>query len=283
MKLLHNKLRNTAIIFELLSKKLTSEILTDSNPIAINLIKKYYHKSELASEYALYEALINTRGLDAETARITCEEAKNYYDKIDKKELATIKYNLINEINRVYNKDDFFKIRVDNYKLLASICNLIESYNTNKSYDISDVVQNKQTILEHLTSSDSDGDEITMLEYNKLTKGEKNLVFKLMVESYNETYDSVLTDTQKGMMLEYITNVSVSPTYSKLLNNRMKELKESFQNKLNFITDDITKVKLNEVIDEMQFYKSGYIVNENDVTKFLYYYELEDEINKFVK
>ena len=43
-KLKHSKYKNTAILFEILVRKLTSESMTSDKSITIDIIKKYFHK-----------------------------------------------------------------------------------------------------------------------------------------------------------------------------------------------------------------------------------------------
>jgi hypothetical protein len=137
MKLRHNKLKNTAILFELLTQRLTSEIISEQKPIAVNLIKKYFHNTELAKEYSIYKSIINSTNLEESVATLTLNEIENYYTKIDKLKLGKEKYNLISEISKNYDTNDFFKARVSNYKLLGTVSILLETFSPKNSFEIS--------------------------------------------------------------------------------------------------------------------------------------------------
>ena len=57
MNVKHNKLRNTGILFELLVRQITADTLSGSESKAVNILKKYFTKTELGREYKLYELL----------------------------------------------------------------------------------------------------------------------------------------------------------------------------------------------------------------------------------
>ena len=59
MNIKHSKIRNTGILFELLVRQITADTLSGKESKAINILKKYFVKSELGKEYKLYETLSN--------------------------------------------------------------------------------------------------------------------------------------------------------------------------------------------------------------------------------
>ena len=61
MKIKHSKFKNTGILFELLVRQVASDTISGKDSAAINLIKKYFSKSELAKEHKLYQALVNSK------------------------------------------------------------------------------------------------------------------------------------------------------------------------------------------------------------------------------
>jgi hypothetical protein len=283
MKLNHNRLKNTAIIFELLNQKLTSEIISEKKPLAVNLIKKYFHNTELAKEYALYESIINANNLDDNSANLTLDEVKLYCSKINKKDLNKNKYNLINEINKIYDSNDFFKARVSNYPLYASIYNLLESFDSSKFYDINQVVSNKKNILEHITSPPKIDETSEILkEYSALDRVEKNIVFNRVVDGFNKKYSNSLNNNQKDILLESIFNVSSSPKFTQSVNKRLVKLKEVFTKMLQNVDDEVTQVKLTELIKEIKVFPANYSIKDSDMTKILNYYELEEELNNVI-
>ena len=278
MKLKHNKLKNTAILFELLTQKLTSEIISEQKPLAVNLIKKYFHGTELAKEYSLYGSVINSTNLDEFGANLTLNEIEKCYKKIDKKQLSKEKYNLINEITKIYDANDFFKARVSNYKLFGTISNILESY-SNNDYDVSDIIKNKTTILEHLQSVPIIEEKSQFVdEYSKLDEVQRNIVFKKVVKKFNENFADKLNENQKSVLSDYLISISSSPKLTESFNIRINKLKQTFTKFTKKINDEVTLVKLNEIVSELVPYNNNYIIKESDVEKLLQYYELESEL-----
>ena len=58
IKIKHSKIKNTGILFELLTRQITADILEDKDGLATNLLKKYFSpKTQLGKEYELYKVL----------------------------------------------------------------------------------------------------------------------------------------------------------------------------------------------------------------------------------
>jgi hypothetical protein len=280
MKLKHNKLKNTAIIFELLTQKLTSEIISEQKPVAVNLIKRYFYGTELAKEYSLYESIINSTNLGETQANLTLNEVEKCYIKIDKKLLSKEKYNLINEIIKVYDANDFFKARVNNYKLFGTISNIFESY-SNNAYDITDIIKNKTTLLEHLQSTPIIEEKSQFIdEYSKLDEIQRNLVFKKVVKKFNDNFASKLNENQKSVLSDYLVSISSSPKLTESINTRINQLHKTFTKLTKKVEDQVTLVQLNEIISVLKPFGSNYIIKESDIERILYYYELESELNQ---
>ena len=71
--------------------------------------------------------------------------------KLNRSALRREKYNLINEIRKHYNINEFFRHQVPNYKGYAAFYKLIEIYNSDKLSETEEIINNKVTILECLT------------------------------------------------------------------------------------------------------------------------------------
>ena len=59
----HNKIKNTAILYELLSRQITADVINDSNsPKSVKIFKEFFNKNtELGKEYALYQVLLEKK------------------------------------------------------------------------------------------------------------------------------------------------------------------------------------------------------------------------------
>ena len=59
MAIKHSKYRNTAILFELLVRQTTADLLQNKDSKSVKILKKYFNGTELGKEYKLY-AQFNT-------------------------------------------------------------------------------------------------------------------------------------------------------------------------------------------------------------------------------
>ena len=58
MKLKHSKYKNTGILFELLTRQLTSDTITGNQSKSLSFLKKHFNsKTELLKEYKIYHTL----------------------------------------------------------------------------------------------------------------------------------------------------------------------------------------------------------------------------------
>ena len=108
-KIPHSKYRNPAILFELLIRKITSEMISENNSQAINILKKYFTGTEIAKENRLYQTLLKNQNLTESKSNTIIETISKLSSKLDRKKLAKEKYNLIKEIKSSYDIEDFFK------------------------------------------------------------------------------------------------------------------------------------------------------------------------------
>ena len=58
----HNKIKNTGILYELLSRQIVDVINDTKNPKSVKLFKEFFNKNtELGKEYELYSILLNKK------------------------------------------------------------------------------------------------------------------------------------------------------------------------------------------------------------------------------
>jgi len=148
MKPKHSKYKNTGILFELLTRQITSETISNNNPKAVGILKKFFsNNSALLKEYQIYHALLNKKFDKEANATVLLETLVNAHNKLNKSALRRERYNLVREIKDTYNLEDFFKAKINDYKVYASVYNLLE----NKKATPLSIVNSKVTLLEHIT------------------------------------------------------------------------------------------------------------------------------------
>ena len=277
MKQKHSKYKNTGILFELLTRQLTAETISGESTKSLGFLKKHFNsKTELLKEYQIYHTLVNQKYKKEIQATMLIEELIKAHKSLNKSQLRREKYNLIKEIKETYNVNNFFNSKINNYKILASIYNILE----NKKASPSLIVDSKSTILEHIIFVNKPKKQNSIVEnYKKQDKNTKLLTYKVLLEKFNNKYDN-LNNNQKLLLKEYVNNVSNSPSLRLYINEEIKNVKKSLNRYINKVTDKAVSVKLNETKDLINPLSKSISVQDSDVTNLLNYYELINELKK---
>lgn len=276
MKPKHSKYKNTGILFELLTRQITSETISNTPSKAVGILKKFFgNNSTLLKEYQIYHALLNKKFEKEASATVLIETLLNAHSKINKSNLRRERYNFVREIKDTYNIEDFFKAKIPNYKVYASVYNLLENQNANPL----SIVNSKVSILEHVTDKilpNKPKKEMVMEEYEKFDKETRALTYKLLMEKFNDKYVG-LEDNQRLLLKEYVYNVSNSPKLKAFVNKEILVVKEQIES-LSKSTDQITQIKLNEIKNLIKPLCKKSSVHDDNVVNLLNYYELVNEL-----
>ena len=279
MKIKHSKYKNTGILFELLVRQITADTLKGGDSPAIDILKKYFVKSELSREYRLYESILKSKVLSESHANVYIETTISNSKHLNRSILKKQKYNLINEIKQSYDLATFFGSKISNYKVLASIYTLMESNSTN-ILDNKQLINNKINLLEHLTKKESnslESKEIVLQEFSTYDKDVRSLTYRILLEKFNEKYDSLNSD-QKQVLKEYINSVDSTPGLRKFYNTKIVELKNKLLEGSKNIDDKATKIKIVEISKMLTKLGKTSKVGDNNLVDLLQYYELVKEI-----
>jgi hypothetical protein len=201
-------------------------------------------------------------------------------EKLNKTSLRKEKYNLIKDIKESYNLEDFFKAKIQNYKINASIYNLIEAHTSIEFTDPKIVIDNKVTLLEFLTNKSVDKSQVKdqiLEEYAKQDKGTRALIYKMIVEKFNTKYSNLLPE-QKSLLKEFINNISNTVTLKEYVNNQTQNIKLELEILSNKIQDKKIQIKLNEVNSILNMIPKSESVSDDDVLNLMNYYELLHEL-----
>jgi|TARA_B100000035_G_scaffold298513_1_gene292362 hypothetical protein len=276
MKPKHSKYKNTGILFELLTRQITSETISNNNPKAVGILKKFFSKdSSLLKEYQIYHALLNKKFDKEANATVLLETLVGAHNKLNKSVLRRERYNLVKEIKNTYNLEDFFKAKINNYKVYASVYNLLENQTSNPLQ----IVDSKVIILEHITGKglpNKPKKDMVMEEYEKFDKETRALTYKMLMEKFNEKY-SGLGDNQRTLLKEYVYNISNSPKLKRFINEEINTVKTEIE-KLSKNTNKVTQIKLNEVASLIKPLCKKSSVHDDNVINLLNYYELVNEL-----
>ena len=281
MKIKHSKFRNTGLIFELLVKQITADTLNNSDSAAVSILQKFFANStSLAKEYKLYEFLTKNRNVSQSKAEAIVSTITEVSRKLDTKKIKAQKYKLISEIKNHYNIDEFFGMQVRDYKPLAALYCLLEAQNNDNLINPQILIDNKTTILEHLTSAQQNEEEVkdTLIEeYSKYDKDLKLLTFKLLLEKFNDKYKDLLPE-QKNILKEFITSVNSQSRLRSLVNEEMNKIASAVRNLSSKVKDEVIKIKLDEVSKNIVPLSNKDKIKDSHLVNLMQYYDLVNEL-----
>ena len=279
----HSKIKNTGILFELLSRQITQDIISDDKKSkSIDLLKKYFNENtEIGRENQLYQVLVKTNYNSTAKAQRLIEAVLKSRSKINNKKLKNEKYNLIKSISENYKTEDFFRSRIPNYKVYASVYKLFLSESI-ESLNPLDEVDSNFTIIEHITgkkipSSVKDDTEV-IKEFKGQDEDLRLLSYQLMVDNFNKKYKTLNTP-QKNLLKEYINNISNTNSLREFVNDEVQNIKTTLESHVPNISDDITRIKLQEAVNQIENLTKGRIVKDKQVISLMRYYELIKELD----
>lgn len=274
-KIKHSKYKNTGMLFELLTRQITSEIISGNESVGTQILKTFFNKNtELFKEYGLYKTLSEERLSSEAKSNMLIEAVLKARTKINKPKLREEKYKLIKAISESFDIDSFFQTKVQNYKLLASIYKIFEYTEIDNP---SEITRSKFTIIENMTG---DSKKTVIDEMNSIYKEPKEIrlmSYKILVEKFNHKYED-LSQEQKAVLREYIGNVSNTNNLKLFLQKEARRVKTILEQKSKKINDKTLKIKLSEVISLLDTYDTIKTVDETHISALMRYYNLINDL-----
>lgn len=278
----HSKFKNAGILFEVMVRKITSDTLSGEDSKALPLLKKYFVNTELGKEYKLYETIFKSPNLSEGVANTTIDTIIESSSTLNRGLLRKEKYNLIKELKEHYDVDDLFKVKLSNYKQQAALYTLFELYNNPKTHNPNQKIENKITLLEHLTSSpiNSEGvKEDILKEFQSYDKDLRTLTYRILLEKFNDKYDG-LNSKQKSILKEYINSIDSSSKLKDFFNNEVEVIKEIITTQIKSTSDKTTQIKLEEISKIIQPLGRNVRVKDDHLVDLLQYHSLIEELIK---
>ena len=278
----HSKYKNTAILFEMLVRKLTSETLTSDKTVTVEIIKKYFGKNTaLSKELQLYNALIKERLNSEASALDFVRSCKETHNKLNKSLLKRQRYNLVKEISENFDFQKISKIRINNYKELASVYKLFEY---NEVDNPKSLLECKTSIVNHLlgqTKTTSTTDAL-IETYRSHDKNVRLLAYKMLVDKFNKKY-SGLNESQKQVLNKFITHVNDSESLKQYFEKIIPGIKKQLKEQVSLITDEATKIKVDKLSEMLCNVETIKVIKESHVLTILRYYDLIKELKQVNK
>ena len=256
----HSKVKNTGLIFELLVRQVASDTMNNRDSKALNVIKRHFNpKSELSKELKLYRTVSTEKFKTENKAEKFVDAVVKARKDINESQLRRDKYNLIKDLKSNFNVSDFFKSRVNNYKLQASTYKLFEFAEAD---DPKEYVDSKFTLVEHVQTQPGIKKTGTLIE--EQNKDVRILASKMVVDKFNDKYSKLNTEQKlkKYVLIE------------------TKKLQDSIVSLKSNVPSKVIRIKLNEVANLLNKFKKKHIVEDKDVLTMLRYYELITELKK---
>ena len=278
----HSKIKNTGILFELLSRQITVDVMNGNDKSkSVDVLKKFFNeKTELGKENQLYQVLLKENYNSSHKAEKLVDAVVKARQKLQNKKLRTEKYNLIKEIKKNYIVEDFFGARIPNYKVYASIYKKFLT-ETTPVFDPTEEVESTFSIIEHITRNkvkSKNTESQVISEFKNEDKDLRLLSYQLMVDNFNGKYKK-LNSMQRNLLKEYVNNISNTNSLREFINSEVKKVKQILNKILPRVDDDITKIKLTEAIKQTDSLSKGKIVKDKQVVALMRYYELIKELH----
>ena len=285
MNIKHNKIKNTGILFELLVRRVATDVLdgkTDS--FAVRIMKEHFHpKTELGKELQLYRTFFNTRKLTESKAFNVLDLVLERRLKLNEKLLASQKFLLIKEIKQHCDLKEFMAGRVPSYKVYASAYKLFEAALRDADIDtLDDVISSRFVVVEHMKGSLKEEPIVKESSYAEAMKQQpeeiRHLSYKFLLEKFNEKYSNFSED-QKALLREYINNGTNLEKFGTYVREQAQGLLLSIKQNTHKIDDDVTRIKINEVISQLENIKDRSAVKDNYITALLIAHQISQELS----
>ena len=287
-KIKHSKFKNTGVLFELLVRQITLEVLNgDKTENAKNIVREFFApNTELNKELRLYDILLKEKYSSETKADRLVETVCDAHTKLNQLKLSKEKFNLIKEVSSKFDIEQFLSSPITNYKVLASIYKVFESKREN-SYDIKDIFNSKITLIENITSKPSQlakptEDKKLIETYKQQDKDLRLLTYKILVETFNKKYTN-LDDSQKNLLKEYINNITNTTKFKDYVGIELPKIVAELKSIKSKVEDKVTTIKLSETISVLEKMKMGKSVTDGHVSSIMLSYELIKELKSKLK
>jgi hypothetical protein len=289
MSIKHNKIKNTGILFELLVRKVASDVLDGkSDSFAVKLMREHFHsKTELGKELILYRSFFNSKKLSETKAFNMMDLVLQKRAKLNEKLLNAQKFLLIKEIKQHTDLKEFMSGRVPSYKVYASVYKLFEATVVEENLEqLDDVISSRFVVVEHLKGNLQEENIIKESNYSETLKNQpeeiRYLSYKFLLEKFNEKYSN-FSDKQKALLREYINNGTNLEKLNKYIVGETKTLIKEIKSYLPKVKDNVTQIKINEVIIQLESISKKSVIKESHITALLIAYQISHELSSLRK
>ena len=278
----HNKVKNTAFLYECLTRQITSDVLSNVEPSpALDIVKEFFRPTTiLGKELVLYKALTSKKLKNEGKINYLVDSVLRERAKLNYSDMRRARYNLVKKITESYELKDFFRTRISNFKDIASVYKLFEIQQNSNPFEETEI---RFIVMENLKDTDSPKTEKTSVveKFEKESKDLRLLSYKILVDKFNQKYSN-LNESQRDLLKTYINNISNTSTLKEFMSEEIKTLKEKISKIHPKIDDKVVSIKLKECLNVLKKLNKGNVVNEEQLITMMRFYSLLDEINAAV-
>jgi hypothetical protein len=274
----HSKFKNTGLLYELLARQLTIDVLNANESNALKLISKHFGKNTvLSKELQLYNYLLSEKVKGDASAMQFADAIVKMHDGLNRKQVNRAKYELIRDIRESFDIDSFFSYRIENYKILASIYKLFEYKMADNPVEL---VRTKALLVEHVQNKRSaeTRDMFSNIPPEFKDKDIRLLTYKVLIEKFNRKYNNALMSEQKELLREYIHSITNTPELKERINAHVDSIKRQLKALIPGVESKVMRIKLNEVVKILDVIRGKRHVNDEQISTILNYYELIKEL-----
>ena len=282
-KIKHSKYKNTGILFEMLVRQIAADTMHGQKTKALPILKRHFKSgTELGKELQLYRTIQEEEFKTETSAQKFLQACISARKSLNESALRRQKYNLIKEINDSFIVENFFKSRVSNYTMLASIFKLFEYAEVDNPAQI---VRSKSTLVEHILRNallnpvKVKKGNVIKEQYSVQEKDVRLLSYKMLIDKFNNKYNG-LNERQKNVLREYINNVSNTVSLKEFIQKEIPVIQKALTRASARVGSKIIKIKLQEVNNMISEIGNTSIINDKHVLTILKYHELIKELNK---
>ena len=262
MRMRHNKKRNTAFLYEALIAEMSKCIIKKDEARkekVLGIIKEHFQNGTLlGKELELYKTLLESEDLEPSVAERTMTEVRRVYSTLGTAEIFSSQTELIDDVNKNLSSTVYSNF-VPNYKSIASISQLF-----NGSLPIKELVLLEKKVISLISSQDDSN--------NKKFRHVDSIVYRKFVEKFNDAYSAPLLESQKELLVKYISSFANNGIEFKIfLNEEIGNLKQKLNHSLDlkeFKSDSDMSEKAREVVFLLEGLKESEI-NRDDLLKIL--------------
>ena len=279
----HNKIKNTGIIFEVLIRQLTSDVLNNkAQTPAVKIIKEHFKSgSQLKKELNLYRGLFEEKFSSEAKASKFLDLVLKEQKTLNNLSLRREKYNLIKTIQESYDINDFFKTRINEYKIYASIYRLFNS--EREKVTPKTLTESYYTLVDNLQKPKVGSKKTGSTELLEQSKDVKLLSYKILVDKFNSKYGDKLDENQRNLLSNYISNVSKDKALKTELSSQIGLISRELSKTTKKIDNKAIQIKLKEISSYLKNMKNLNIIKETHILSLMRFHELIRELKNVNK